>query len=79
MSQAIARFNRRLGKILARHRLVEDQAIDEAIQRSGEGGSVMRILIEEGQVAEDEFLGILAMETGVAPIDLGRLSMDENP
>ena len=79
MSQAIVRFNRRLGKILSRHRLVEDQDIDEAIQKSGDDGSVMRILIEDGKVAEEEFLGILAMETGVAPIDLNRLSLDENP
>ena len=79
MSQAIVRFNRRLGKILSRHRLVEDQDIDEAIQKSGDDGSVMRLLIEEGKVAEEEFLGILAMETGVAPIDLNRLSLEENP
>ena len=44
MSQAIVRFNRRLGKILSRHRLVEDQDIDEAIQKSGDDGSVMRSL-----------------------------------
>ena len=79
MSQAIIRFNRRLGKILARHRLVEDQDIDEAIRKSGDVGSVIQILIEDGKVAEDEFLGILAMETGVAPIDLERLDLDENP
>jgi len=79
MSHAITRFNRRLGKILSRHRLVEDEAIDDAIQNAGEQGSVTRSLVESGALDEQELLGVLALETGVTPIDLGRLRLEENP
>ena len=79
MSHAITRFNRRLGKILSRHRLVEDEAIDDAIQDAGEQGSVTRSLVESGALDEQQLLGVLALETGVTPIDLGRLRLEENP
>ncbi len=79
MSHVITRFNRRLGKILSRHRLVDDEVIAEAIQDAGEIGSVTRILVEAGSLDENELLGVMAMETGVAPVDLGRLQLDENP
>ncbi len=79
MSYAITRFNRRLGKVLSRHRLVEDEAIDDAIQGVGENGSVTKVLVESGTLEENELLGVLAMETGVAPIDLDRLQLEENP
>ena len=54
MSYAITRFNRRLGKVLSRHRLVEDEAIEDAIQEVGENGSVTKVLVESGTLEENE-------------------------
>ena len=79
MSHVVTRFNRRLGKILSRHRLVEDELIGDALARAGEQGSLTRVLVEAGALDERELLGVLATETGVAPIDLDRLQLEENP
>ncbi|MEC9476461.1 MAG: ATPase, T2SS/T4P/T4SS family [Planctomycetota bacterium] len=79
MSHVITRFNRRLGKVLSRHRLVEDEQIGDALERAGVQGSLTRVLVESGSIDECQLLGVLAIETGVAPIDLDRLQIDENP
>ena len=79
MTHVSTRFNQRLGKILSRHRLVEDEQIGDALQHAGDQGSLTRLLVENGTVDECQLLGVLAIETGVAPIDLDRLQVDENP
>ncbi|MFQ5655733.1 MAG: hypothetical protein ACE5GW_13510, partial [Planctomycetota bacterium] len=73
-----AKFNRRLAKILTRADLVDDSTVKEALEKAREGGSLTEALIEGGVIDEGTVLTTLARETGLPPIDVGKVEYTED-
>ncbi len=71
-------FNRRIVRILEETGLVEMDVLSAASQVAKSGDtSVTEYLLEKNLMEENELLGVLAEHLGVPPVDLDRVSVDE--
>jgi len=77
MTRTQARFNRRISKVIARFDLVDEESLQEAVEKAGSDRSLTEVLVEEKGVEEAVLLSALALEAGVAPIDLDKVEFDE--
>ncbi len=71
------KFNRRLGKILTQFNLVKEDVLSEALEKVTKDRSLCEILIEENVVEEGAILSALSRETSFPPIDVTKLSADD--
>lgn len=78
MTRTQARFNRRISKVIARFDLVDEESLQSAVETAGSSRSLAEVLVEEKGVEEEVLLSALALETGVAPIDLDRVEIDDS-
>ncbi|MCZ6795341.1 MAG: type IV-A pilus assembly ATPase PilB [Planctomycetota bacterium] len=76
---AIQKFDKRLKSILARRKVVGEEALGQCLTKAAEGdSSLTEVLLEEGILSEEELLTILSEETHLPPINVFKLQPDES-
>ena len=72
------RFNKWLASLLQRQSLLAPEQADKGIAAAKEGGtSFAAWVVKEKIVEERQMLGLMSRETGIAPIDLEKVTPDE--
>ncbi len=70
-------FRDRLNALLLERNLVDQKRLEQALAlQKKRGGTLSKILVEEGWVSEKELLSLLGEELNIPPIDLSRFKID---
>ena len=73
------KFDKRLGTILAKHGLVDQKQVDDALGRSeSEKKSLTELLVAGGMAGENAIVGCVAEEMNLPPIDLNKCEVDKD-
>ncbi|MFW5829324.1 MAG: ATPase, T2SS/T4P/T4SS family, partial [Planctomycetota bacterium] len=73
----LAGFNRKVVTLMTRHELIAQEDLEVLVQRSGkERVSVASLLVSEEYISELDLLGLIAEDSGLPPIDLGKIQID---
>lgn len=69
-------FDKRLAQTVRQSGSLEEEQLKEAMEAAlRDGVSLSELLVKNGHFEEKELLGLVAHETGVAPVDLDRLTI----
>lgn len=72
-------FDKRLRQILLRNKLIDEEEIDRAILTAEEEGkSLEQVLFERNMVQEPDLLWAVAKETGIPPVDLHKVLVEDD-
>ncbi|MBI4616311.1 MAG: Flp pilus assembly complex ATPase component TadA, partial [Planctomycetes bacterium] len=73
----MAPFNRRVKNVLLKQSLLPSERVEEAFtEADAEGVAMTKILVEKNLLDERTLLGAIALDLGVPPIDLDKVSID---
>ena len=76
---AVQKFDKRLKSILARRKVIEEQVLNDCLQKAGEGEeSLTQVLVESEAITEGALLTILSEETHLPPINCFNVQPDES-
>ena len=74
----MAKFDKRLGRILLAAELLNEESLGRAEElATGEKKSLAQVIIEHGIVEERDFIGSVALEMNIPPIDLSRTAASD--
>lgn len=74
----MARFDKKLGSIAVKHELITKEQLAEVMEAvESDGKTLSDILVEKGLVEERSLIGCVSLEMDLPPIDLDRVSFDD--
>ncbi|MHC4606375.1 MAG: GspE/PulE family protein [Planctomycetota bacterium] len=75
------KFSQRIRRVLIKHGVIEEAKADQALEaakKEGDGVTYTDVLLERGFIDEYRYLGAIAQETQMAPVDLAKVSCNED-
>ncbi|MFH1856311.1 MAG: ATPase, T2SS/T4P/T4SS family [Candidatus Omnitrophota bacterium] len=74
---AKSELRKKLQEILIESRLIAQDALDSAVQTQRQrGGTLSKILVEQGSVSEHQLMVVLGEQLGLPPINLSKVKID---
>ncbi|MBU0755234.1 MAG: Flp pilus assembly complex ATPase component TadA [Planctomycetes bacterium] len=72
-------FDKKIRSILAQKTELSEDLLEGALQQALAGEkSLADVLLEKGEIDEKELLGLISLESGLPPVDLEQVTVDEN-